>query len=236
MLAIMSNVIVTLINASRHAQQTHYDRPHTYVHTFPSFLGSRGIPRLVRLLIIGSLPSSLSSNFRGWPILASAPLCIIATHPRANRAQRDLETRGFFRDGCVPSIRRAGSAADASHPHCDIFACTRLATLPPPPLFFNSRPLRDFERAKNFLVENREIENGKGAGIILLTILSLSPSLIPFFARFFRLRGILMREGENYSRSFSRHRRFSEQLTFVDLEILLTPLDGTIGLLKRVFL
>lgn len=89
---------------------------------------------------------------------------------------------------------------------------------PPPPLFFNSRPLRDFERAKNFLVENREIENGKGAGIILLTILSLSPSLIPFFARFFRLRGILMREGENYSRSFSRHRRFSEQLTFVDLE------------------
>lgn len=190
----MSNVIVTLINASRHAQQTHYDRPHTYVHTFPSFLGSRGIPRLVRLLIIGSLPSSLSSNFRGWPILASAPLCIIATHPRANRAQRDLETRGFFRNGCVPSIRRAGSAADASHPHCDIFACTRLATLPPP-LFFNSRPLRDFERAKNFLVENREIENGKGAGIILLTILSLSlsyPVFRPFLpsSRDFNARGL----------------------------------------------
>lgn len=88
-------------------QQTRYDPIYIYVRmccTFSSFLGWREIPQLVRLLIIGSflspspppsfsLPLSLCClNFRGWPILASVPLCIIATHSRANLAQRDLET------------------------------------------------------------------------------------------------------------------------------------------------
>lgn len=191
---------------------------YTYVCVqFPSFLGWREIPQLVRLLIIGSFLSPsrlrcLNSRLANSRECAALHNCdALARESRAERErERDLETLLSPRVRSLDLYTRALARAlglhlcarvlDASHPHCDIFpACLYLfAKLPLPLPLFLIPAHSKISRERKFLLENR-------------TKIIIPSTILVFFSIFERIWTV-NREGVNERENYSRHVLFLETI------------------------